>query len=172
MNKLTIHEIEAVVKNDCSDLIEQIRDLSRKMKDCRESLVHNKKVLELEIGQLNYNLNSFKDYVSGKILQDISVLNYAKIRIGDLEQSIFGTRERIRKLTKSLYDLRQQNNKLFKKLLVIAIIQKAANTTNDESVSRNKKIVLNNSQARQVFNTLYDVLESGKDFKQVTINIG
>lgn len=134
------------------------------MKDCHESLVQNKEVLELEISQLSYHLNKFKDYVSGKILQDISMLNYTKIRIGDLEQSIFKTRARIRKLTKSLYDLRQQNNKLFEKLLDVAI-KKATDTANDKS------IVLNSYQARQVFNKLYDLLESGEDFKQVTIKV-
>lgn len=134
------------------------------MKDCRESLVQNKEVLELEISQLSYHLNKFKDYVSGKILQDISMLNYTKIRIGDLEQSIFKTRARIRKLTKSLYDLRQQNNKLFEKLLDVAI-KKATDTAHDKS------IVLNSYQARQVFNKLYDLLESGEDFEQVTIKV-
>lgn len=34
MRKLTISKIEAVVGNACPDLIAQIRDLQKQMKDC------------------------------------------------------------------------------------------------------------------------------------------
>lgn len=174
MKKLTILEIEAAVKNARPDLIKQIRDLSHKMKDCRKDIVYNKKMLEQSNSQFNKLLNYYSEYVSGKSLQDVEVLTYIKRRINEYEQYIFENREHIRKLNKSLYELRQQNNELFKKLLRMAIhktIDFIHPTVDDQPIQQNKKIVLNSCQARQVFNKLYDLLESGEDFERVNISI-
>lgn len=172
MKKLTILEIEAAVGHNCHDLITRIKELSQQMKDYREKIVIYKRKLKSEISQHKLFADDYVDYVSGKCLQDSSLLNFIKIRLGDCEREIFKLRSLIRNYNKKLFELRKQNSELFKKLLDAAV-KKATDVANNKSVyQQNKKIVLNYVQARQVFNKLYDLLDSGDDFEKVTIEVG
>lgn len=175
MKKLTILKLEAVVKNDCAELIARIYELSRQMKDCREKIVHYKKAFELELRQFKDYTDDYVNYVSGKSLQDPTLLNFSKIRLGDYEQEILETRKFIRVHVKKLYELRKQNSELFRKLFDTAkkkAVAIAHENKPDYQQQQHMKIVLNNSQARQVFNKLYDLLDSGEYFEKVTIEVG
>lgn len=172
MKKLTILEIEAVVKNDCPTLIAQIQELSRQMKDCREKILYYKKTLELEIKQFKTNIDDYFDFVTGKSLQNTDMFTHIKFLLDTNEKDIFETRMFLRYNKKRLCALRKQNSELFKKLLDVAT-KKATDIANDKFVcQQNKKIVLNYKQAHQVFVKLCDLFDSGTDFKKLTIEVG
>lgn len=172
MRKFTILEIEAIAKNACPDLIAQIRDVQKQMKDCRTKIVDTKRLLKDNIQHFNKYVNDYAKYIAGKSLQNPYLLNYTKRRIGNYEVYILDTRFFLKKYFNQLYKLREQNRKLFCELLDFAV-EKSKEISRDKSVcDQNKKIVLNRVQARTVFNKLYDFFDTGKDFEKVVILIG
>lgn len=172
MRKLTISKIEAVVGNACPDLIAQIRDLQKQMKDCRFEIVYTKEVLEIFIRRFNDYINKYAKYIAGKSLQDPNLLKFNKKQMGDYEQKILKNRLLLKEHFNQLYKLREQNRKLFCELLDFAV-EKSKEISRDKSIcDHNKKIVLNRVQARTVFNKLYDFFSTGKDFEKVVILIG
>ena len=172
MKKLTIREIESVVKSSCSAMIARIYELRHEMKVCREKIVRYKKDLELEAHWLKCYSDDYVNYVTGKSLQDPSLLNFTKIRLGDYEQAILESRKNIKTNVKKLQDLRKENQELFNWLVTCAV-KKSTEIANDgTNRDKDKKIVLDRDQARTVFNKLYELFDSENDFKQVTIKIG
>lgn len=162
MKKITLSMIEEHNVNRVK--LENIRHLQRAIKDCHKIIVTRKKELARYIANFDRNTKLVADLVKGEVARDEVLLNFVKLSIDGNIDNIQRTRKLIAVEAKHLSALRAENNALFAELLDEAT----------DSILRDKSqtIELNRTQARTVFNKLYDLFDSGKDFEKVTIHIG
>lgn len=164
MKKFTLQTIVEKTPEVNEVTVQKIIDLKQSMKDCRERIVVKKKELAYNIEQFDRNLEQYAKWIKGEIIQDEKLFHYIELDNERLARDIMHIRTDIRNDVKLLYELRKQNNELFAKLC-----DESAKLINEHNT---QTIKLDKSQAKIVFNKLYDLLESGKDFKEVTIKIG
>lgn len=164
MKKFTLQTIIEKAPEVNKVTIQKIIDLKQSMKLCRNRLVANKKDLTYYIECFDRNSVQYTKWIKGEIIQDENLLHYITLDNTRLVKNIMNTRAYIRRDVKLLYKLRKQNNESFAKLC-----DEAAKLIDEHNT---QTIKLDKNQARTVFNKLYDLIESGEDFKEVTIKIG